>query len=99
LEVITRLTQQLGIRLSASEAAGSDYNIVTNNYVFSNLGGTYVKSGDTMQSHTFCDQWKYLTLPNDGFVVDGKPLWYNDTSNDFLAIHIGSGTWKKIQLA
>lgn len=92
-------TQQLGIRLSASEADGSDYNIVTNNLLLANLGGTYVKASDVIQSHTYCDQWKYLSLPNDDFVIDGKSLWYNNGSNDFLAIHIGSGTWKKIQLA
>lgn len=75
------------------EDANADYNFIEANDAYDDNTNPYY----TIQTHTYCDELLYTSLPTDGFAVVNKPIHYYDGSNYYLAVWDGS-TWRKTQL-
>ncbi len=67
----------------------SDYNRFFENMIFGVANGKYL-----VAAHTYADEYKYTSLPTDGFSVSGVPVWFNDGTGDYLAFWNGTA-WVK----
>jgi len=77
-----------------NETGSSDYNI----YMYNTLYGSIAGNKYSINIHSYADQMEYTSLPTDGFVISGVPVWYNDGTSEYLAIWNGTG-WKKVALS